>query len=465
MQAMDSNRAQTLEVKGLSELHDNEVMRWILRDDTDRLLIIPLLDQADPIACLVFALHDIPDSEEAVFQNLASAYAMHVAMVHRLLREREEKQHAERMLTESRELYRNLFHNLGAAVLLHDLQGHIVEVNNKMKELFGFEEDELLRMRFVELRDEADRAAVYAARRDAVLERGTLRFESTFVRKSGARFTAEVTTAALDLDDRVFIQNIIRDVTEQEQTVLALLKARDDAQAAARSRATFLANVSHELRTPLNAILGYTEAMIEECQDTGNEDFEQMLCKVQRSSNHLLSLINDLLDLTKVTAGGFTFENRPIDIVNLVRGIEEVAQTLVKKSQNELIVSVPSDIGTMRTDDLRLRQVILNLVSNAAKFTVGGTVSFIVTPFIKNEKAWVRFSVSDTGIGIETDKLDDIFRPFSQGKPSISRIYGGTGLGLAVSRELTRAMGGELFVESAVGKGSTFYAELPRSKL
>jgi GAF domain-containing protein/CheY-like chemotaxis protein len=248
-------------------------------------------------------------------------------------------------------------------------------------------------------------------------------------------------------------------------------QARESAEAANRTKSTFLANMSHELRTPLNAIIGYSEMLSEEAAGSGQEQMLPDLEKINVAGKHLLDLINAILDLSKIEAGKMDLYLETFEVKKMVKDVVAVIQPLVAKNYNTLQVNVADDVGTMRADLTKVRQSLFNLLSNAAKFTEHGTITLAV----RTEAAGLRtesddslstqssvlFTVTDTGIGMTDEQRAKLFEEFSQADASTSRKYGGTGLGLALSRRFCRMMGGDITVESRVGKGSTFTLTLP----
>jgi signal transduction histidine kinase len=229
-------------------------------------------------------------------------------------------------------------------------------------------------------------------------------------------------------------------------------------EVASRHKSQFLANMSHELRTPLNAIIGYSEMLQEEAEDLGEQAFIPDLQKVNAAGKHLLGLINDILDLSKIEAGRMDLYLETFDIKALVRDVQAIVQPMVEKNANTLVVTCPPDIGVMQADQTKVRQALFNLLSNAAKFTDHGTITLAVA---REAEGWLTFAVSDTGIGMTDEQLGRLFEAFSQAEASTRSQYGGTGLGLAISRHFCRLMGGDLTVESVCGRGSTFTVRLP----
>ncbi len=267
--------------------------------------------------------------------------------------------------------------------------------------------------------------------------------------------------------------------SEIETTNFQLKKAREAADAANTSKSHFLANMSHELRTPLNAILGYSELLQDEAKDLGDKAYIPDLQKIHGAGKHLLGLINDILDLSKIEAGKMTLYLEEFDVAKLVDDVEATVQPLVSRNGNRLEVDCPGDIGTMRADLTKVRQTLFNLLSNASKFTENGVIRLLVGRGVPAEPLRATasdgesgsagtprptsfsFVVSDTGIGMTEDQLGRLFQAFTQADVSTSRKYGGTGLGLAISRRFALMMGGDLTVVSEPGKGSTFTLTLP----
>ncbi|MEM7482358.1 MAG: response regulator [Acidobacteriota bacterium] len=237
--------------------------------------------------------------------------------------------------------------------------------------------------------------------------------------------------------------------------------ARASAERANRAKSRFLANMSHELRTPMNAIIGYSEMLLEDAEDMGQEETVPDLKRIVAASKHLLALINDILDLSKIEAGKMTLHLENFEIGALLDDVVSTIQPLVEKNSNRLEVKVAPELGTMKADQIKVRQILFNLLSNACKFTDQGTISVTAESHRVGEAAGVRFRVSDTGIGMDEDQVTRVFEAFTQADSSTTREYGGTGLGLTISKRFCHLMGGEIIVESDRGQGTTFVVDLP----
>jgi signal transduction histidine kinase len=248
---------------------------------------------------------------------------------------------------------------------------------------------------------------------------------------------------------------------EARRTQIELQRLKEAAEQANQAKSQFLASMSHEFRTPLNAIIGYGELLAEEAEEEGRAALAADLGKIHSAARHLLSLINELLDLSKIEAGRTQLCLESFEVAELVREVVTTVQPLIDRKKNRLELNVAPDAGTMHSDLVKVRQNLLNLLSNAAKFTEQGCITLAVRRERIEGRDWIEFSVTDTGIGMTPEQQATIFEPYVQAEAGTARRYGGTGLGLAIARKYSRMMGGDITVESRVGAGSTFRMRLP----
>jgi signal transduction histidine kinase/CheY-like chemotaxis protein len=238
--------------------------------------------------------------------------------------------------------------------------------------------------------------------------------------------------------------------------------SRDEARDANAEKTRFFANMSHELRTPLNAILGYGEMLAEDCEDLGYDDLLPDLKKITSAGSHLLSLINNILDISKIEAGRMELYLTSFEIESMIDTIKDVTGPLATPNDNGFVVNLEDQLGSMNQDETKIRQCLTNFLSNGFKFTSNGTITLNVDTFIQDEIEMIRFAVSDTGEGMSEEGVSKIFREYEQAERSTSAKHGGTGLGLPITKKLAELMGGDVIVTSVLGEGSVFTLYLPR---
>jgi signal transduction histidine kinase len=231
-------------------------------------------------------------------------------------------------------------------------------------------------------------------------------------------------------------------------------------QQASEHKSQFVSSMSHELRTPLNVIIGLTEMMVSNVAHFGTEMAQEPLQRVNRAGTHLLGLINQVLDLSKIEAGKLELNSQTVQLAPLIEEVIGTARQLAEQNKNQLTAEVPDDFGSLSVDPMRLRQILFNLLSNACKFTKGGEVKLKVRRLVDG-RDWIEVAVADSGIGMTLEQQAKVFQEFTQADASTAQRFGGTGLGLAITRKLARMMGGDVTVASEPGKGSVFTVRLP----
>ena len=370
------------------------------------------------------------------------------------------------ILESSEERLRLIFNTALDAVVTTNAEGNITSWNSEAERTFGWSSKEALGRRLSETVMPEPYRTDYERNLQRFFKTGdgrTLRqrTETTALHRNGGEFPVELSTAPIKFGGQWIFSSFIRNITENKRAQEELLSAKQAAEDANRAKSAFLANMSHELRTPLNAIIGYSEMLEEETRESGETGAVRDLQKIQHAGKHLLSLINDILDLSKIEAGKMGLHLETFDVAQMVEEIVSTVQPSVEKNQNTIRVNVAKNAGKMHADPTKVRQILLNLLSNACKFTEKGVISVKVERAAIGNQASLRFRISDTGIGIDAKQKENLFQEFSQADTSISRKYGGTGLGLAISYRFVQIMRGTISVDSQPGQGSTFTVQLP----
>ncbi|MGD2070697.1 MAG: GAF domain-containing protein [Gemmatimonadota bacterium] len=367
-----------------------------------------------------------------------------------------------RLYTEAqrqRRFFETLVQNSPVAIVVLDLKGDIVSLNPAFERLFGWTPEEGVGRQLDDLINTEETLEEATGYTEAALSGETLHAMGRRRRKDGSFIQVELAACSVDIgEDRAGVLALYHDVSE-------LLQARQEAVEASQAKSRFLANMSHELRTPLNAIIGYSEMLTEEAEEVGQEGFIPDLGKIHSAGKHLLALINDILDLSKVEAGKMEVSPEEFDLEKVVAEVAATVQPLLQKNGNDLVLDGHPEVGKMYADLIKIRQILLNLLSNASKFTSEGTIKLTTRVQGSEVGDWIEIAVEDSGIGMTDQQLGRIFEAFSQADASTTRRFGGTGLGLVISRSFARLMGGEIFVDSELDVGSTFTVRLPRRML
>ncbi len=366
---------------------------------------------------------------------------------------------AERMLLDQRvrdqQFYtRSLIESNVDALITTDPRGIITDVNKQMEALTGCTRDELIGAPFKNYFTDPERAE---AGIKLVLSEGKVTdYELTACARDGKETVVSYNATTFHDRDRK-LQGVFaaaRDVTERK-------RYEESLQQANRAKSLFLANMSHELRTPLNAILGYSEMLHEEAVERQLDDFGADLERINAAGKHLLALINDILDLSKIEAGKMELFLESFDLAAMIDEVASTIQPMVENNANTLHIERAANLGVMHADQIKVRQALYNLLSNAAKFTHDGNITLDAERQLMDGREWIEFRVTDTGIGLSAEQIVKLFQDFTQADASTTRKFGGTGLGLALTRRFCQMMSGDVTVHSIPGEGSIFTIKLP----
>jgi two-component system, sensor histidine kinase and response regulator len=371
----------------------------------------------------------------------------------------------DRALRESRERYRHIIENAGEIIYRADHHGTFTYVNPAAIAITGYDEDELIGRTYLDLidLDYREAASRFYEHQFRTRERISY-FEFPLITKGGTRiWVGQNVLTLLDHGRVAGYEAIARDITQRKGAEEELARARDAALQSARAKSEFLANVSHEIRTPLNGVLGTAGLLLATPLAPEQREYANM---IRSSGETLLSLVNDVLDLAKVEAGKLTIEAIDFQLDDIVDGVtEDFASRAAAKRLKFRTFIVPDVVRALRGDSHRIRQVLLNLIGNAIKFTEHGEIVLtVMQPERSETEVTLRFLVTDTGLGIAPAVQQRLFTPFTQADGTTTRKYGGSGLGLAVSKQLVEAMGGEIGLISLPDEGSTFWFELPLAR-
>ena len=396
--------------------------------------------------------------------------------------------HRDRELRDRAARYETILRVAGEGVVITNSAGLIEETNRAAAKMFGYAPEELhgkpvtLLIRNPGAMPDPGEPTTNAL---TFMSQGIDTIQG--VRKDGSCFWLELNLKPVPLKDRTVVTCLFRDVSLRREAEERVRKLNDDlesrvrirtaeleeanakldgalkqAEAASRAKDAFVANMSHELRQPLHIIIGFTEALREDAADLGAESIRPDLNKILAAARHLLDLINDILDMAKISSGKMELAAAPFDIAAMIDEVRTLVGPLAEKNANTFVVEPPVGLGPMIADERRVRQILINLLSNAFKFTQNGTVTLAARPRHEDGRDWVRFSVKDTGLGMNRDQVQRLFQRFYQADSSTTREQGGTGLGLSITSNFSEMMGGRpIQVESEPGRGSEFIVTLP----
>ncbi len=372
-----------------------------------------------------------------------------------------ETAHARQILRENEEKLRTITSSVKDAILMMDHRGEISYWNDAASEIFGYSENEAIGQNLHTLLASEDDLEQHKKNFPQFLKSGKgnavgKTLELTAIHKDGSIIPIELSLSSVKLKSRWNAVGVLRNISERKETERKIREARDQAIAASKYKSQFLANMSHEIRTPMNGIVGMTELLLGTELTEDQMEFANM---IKSSAGSLLNLLNDFLDFSKIESGKMEIETIPFSLSEEINNALDSMIFKAHEKELELIVNVPLDVpDKLLGDPNRLTQVIINLITNAIKFTDEGEVSIRVSTFAKKKNhVDLLFVVTDTGIGIPREKQKSIFDAFSQADGSTTRLYGGSGLGLAISSRIVSLMGGEMWIESEVGKGSAFF--------
>ena len=413
--------------------------------------------QQSPFGCKLQSAED-RDDELGILARRFNSMAATVATREKNLRDANDD-------IEQREArFRALIENATDAVIVVDSDGVIRYASPSVRSVLGVEPGAAVGKKLPSFIDPADHPALLESRQKVLLNPGSvIHTEYRLGGEAGRPGTMIEAIGTNQVDDPSVGGIVInlRDVSERYQAI-EMARQKTAADSANRAKSTFLANMSHELRTPLNAIIGYSEMLQEEAEDLNQPGFIPDLQKINGAGKHLLALINDVLDLSKIEAGRMELYLESFGIKGMIGEVVTTIGSLAKKNNNRIDINVADDVGDMRADLTKVRQTLFNLLSNACKFTSDGVVTLSAE---RNQdvdgKEWIVMSVRDTGIGMTPEQRAKLFQAFSQADASTTRKFGGTGLGLAISRQFCQMMGGDITADSEPGAGSMFTVRLP----
>ncbi|MBV8196651.1 MAG: PAS domain S-box protein [Candidatus Eremiobacteraeota bacterium] len=363
------------------------------------------------------------------------------------------------------ETIREVLESAPDAIVIVDERGRIVLSNAQTEKLFGYRRDELIGQTVDALVPSHFRGT-HAGHRDRYSHDPRVRpmgagLQLSGLRKDGTEFPVEISLSPVRAGDETFVASAIRDVTERKRFEVELQKKNVALENANLAKDRFLAGMSHELRTPLNAIIGFTGTLLMKLPGPLTAEQEKQLKTIQASARHLLSLINDILDLARIESGKVELSIEPLLVREVIDDVTTSLRPSAERKGLSLESSVPAQKILVRADRRTLQQILINLINNAIKYTEAGKVTIAMTRRRENGQTWVDIAVSDSGIGIKAEDQAKLFQAFEQLDPSSTRRFEGAGLGLYLSQQLAALLSGRLKVESDHGKGSTFTLTLP----
>ncbi len=447
-----------------SEYPANRFASFIIQEEFHTLVIVPFISGGELIGILCMASHKahaFPPGENELLSAIGQQMGTTMRnawLYERVQRELDERKRAEKALRESDEKYRALINDASDAILVADDKGNLLEVNKKAEELLGYTREELSNMNFTQIHPDEELERTISAFKEITKNGSGSLIDAQVLRKDRNIVYVDITGRVIKYSGKKIIQGIFRDITERkeaEKTRFENLRL----EAADKAKNEFLANMSHELRTPLNASIGFSELLTQGMAGELSEKQKQYVDNILTSNQFLLTLINDILDLSKMEAGKIELVIEKMSVPATIKETLPLIKEKAMKHNVLLKTEFDPELEFIEADKQRFKQILFNLLSNAVKFSKdeGGAVAITA----KKEGDMARISVSDTGIGIKEENVGRLFRRFDQLESGICQKYGGTGLGLAITKQLVELHGGRIWAKSKYGEGSTFTFMLP----
>ncbi|WP_406660068.1 PAS domain S-box protein [Methanolobus sp. ZRKC3] len=388
-------------------------------------------------------------------------YPVATVLLGNLLNHRISRRQEQLALGESEERFRATFEQAAVGMCQSETGGAFLHVNQKLCDIVGYSSEELQDMNFRDITHPDDLKKEYSIVRSLMKgQESSYSMEKRYIRKDSSIVWVNITVSAMYSQDRkpTYFIGVIEDINERKRAEDELMRAKVAAENANRGKSEFLSNMSHELRTPLTSIIGYSDVMLSELSDGLNEAHKKYLSRINKSGNHLLELINNILDISMIESMNSDLVLEKMDPYSAIAGVKALVDPLAHNKNIDFTLTMSKDLPSMTVDVYKFKNILHNLLDNSMKFTQeGGFVNIDVT----RKKNDLQISVTDNGIGISRADMDRIFEPFVQADGSSRRKYGGSGLGLILVKEYVMMHGGEVWVESEPGKGSTFTFTIP----
>lgn len=451
---------ECIRFNGMDAKADDAFYKWVFDKENLCLIVCPLKQNSNDF----FMLFEIgPSNIEHISKYIEEAgiFSLHLGMLRQLKQAKIELQETNRHLSKKNEENAQILNLSPMLIVGIDQQGNIEFLNSVAEKVTGFTSSELVGKDFWNTFSSNDNLKPLPSDPAKIFQD----VRTTFKNRNGKTSIISWRITSLERKSQNLNETICfgLDCTQFIESENELKKAKEEAEDANKRKSEFIASTSHELRTPLNAVIGYSEMLLDEARDMGIKDFISDLQKINSAGKHLLTLINDVLDISKMEAGKLELYNESFDLIVLILEVCSTIEPLIEKNYNSLKVNYPDISTPMYGDRTKLRQILYNLISNACKFTEKGEITFTLRKEkgLDNDEDIAIFEIKDQGIGMSQKELNNLFQAFGQGNSSIQSKYGGTGLGLTISKRFVELMGGKISVKSSPGVGSTFLFEIP----